>query len=85
MRALLLAASFLLALAAVPMASAAPQVCPEKTEYQNGGITVQTHSDCSVVITEQAYECFWGGHYTNTKVGPVLLRTYSCDPEHPPL
>lgn len=81
MRALLVAACLLLtAVAIVPSASAA---APCGNAHLDGPVAVATTSDCDVIVSVKPYDCVWGGHWTVREVGPLTVRTYSCDP-HPP-
>jgi hypothetical protein len=79
----LAAAALFLLLAWAPVATAGPQGCPAKTVSKDG-VTVETHLDCTVVITEKLYDCVWGGHYVSNTVGKVTLRHYECYSPGPP-
>lgn len=80
MRALLLAALLLVATVAVlPNPAAAQDVCDRQLagDRNTGAYT----SDCQVVVSNKPYDCVWGGHWTETTVGPVTYRSYSCGPD----
>lgn len=83
-----LAAALLLAsvlVASAPPATASQQPCSERQVVGDGNFGVATHSDCSVTVNNKTYDCFWGGHWTTTTVGPVTVRSYSCDPQYEPM
>jgi len=80
MRALPLAAFLLIMglLSVTPSASAQDLCDRQVVGGQDTGVYTD---DCGVVVSNKPYDCVWGGHWTETTVGPVTYRSYSCGPE----
>lgn len=78
MRALLLAALLTtVTLAVLPAPASAQDLCDRQLAGdRNTGAYTQ---DCQVIVSNKPYDCVWGGHWTETTVGPVTYRSYSCN------